>query len=230
MPNKWFSMIEEKLGIIFACGPAVRQLFAYRSRTGTFLPSGQRQERNEDFNRMRRRITLRDIFWFRPSPLGECRRSNVDNNSATSQSNTSRDIEATAKTSVLDTLWGHLFHALPGVSSRSASTVDTGRLRENKVPFTSSSAAEQNRIVGKYKSWGLMQRSCTPRNSGSGSMDAPFLQSGSQVSGTSETAMGQPPQQHTDAGLSEILADPVRSLVPAEHRLSAIETNRPSNN
>ena len=67
--SKWFASVEEKFGIVFACAPAIRQFFAYRARTGTVLPSTtQRQFPNQDFIRMRRRITLRDIFWFeRPS-------------------------------------------------------------------------------------------------------------------------------------------------------------------
>ena len=66
MPAKFFTSLEEKLGIIVACGPALRQLLAYRIRTGTFLPKrALRQQPNEDFVKMRGRINLRDIFWYR---------------------------------------------------------------------------------------------------------------------------------------------------------------------
>ncbi|KAL8854382.1 MAG: hypothetical protein Q9221_000869 [Calogaya cf. arnoldii] len=58
-------MFEDKLGIVFACAPALRQFWAYRTRTHTFLPSKQQQYPNEDFEKMRGRINLRDIFWYR---------------------------------------------------------------------------------------------------------------------------------------------------------------------
>ena len=60
-----FSMTEEKCGMIFACGPTIRQFFAYWRRVGTILPSHKRQKPEEDFVRMRRRVELRDLFWFR---------------------------------------------------------------------------------------------------------------------------------------------------------------------
>ncbi|CAO1601331.1 hypothetical protein XANCAGTX0491_004999 [Xanthoria calcicola] len=65
VPSYYFTMFEDKLGIIFACAPAIRQFWAYRSRTHTFLPSKQQQYPNEDFEKMRSRINLRDIFWYR---------------------------------------------------------------------------------------------------------------------------------------------------------------------
>ncbi len=65
VPSYYFTMFEDKLGIIFACAPAIRQFWAYRSRTHTFLPSKQQQYPNEDFEKMRYRINLRDIFWYR---------------------------------------------------------------------------------------------------------------------------------------------------------------------
>ncbi len=52
------------MGIICACGPAIRQFVAYIQRTGTVMPSSSRQYPNEDFVRMRRRIALRDILWY----------------------------------------------------------------------------------------------------------------------------------------------------------------------
>lgn len=74
MPSAMFSLVEEKFGIIFASCPAIRQLFAYRRRVGTVLPTNKRQPPNTDFVSMRRRITLRDMFWYRnrkPSLTGE---------------------------------------------------------------------------------------------------------------------------------------------------------------
>lgn len=65
VPSYYFTVFEDKLGIIFACAPAIRQCGAYRSPTHTFLPSKQQQYPSEDFEKMRYRISLRDIFWYR---------------------------------------------------------------------------------------------------------------------------------------------------------------------
>ena len=60
----FFSLIEEKCGIIFACCPAVRQLIAHISRTGTALPT-RRHSSDEDFKKSRTKVVLRDVFWNR---------------------------------------------------------------------------------------------------------------------------------------------------------------------
>ncbi|KAI9688022.1 MAG: hypothetical protein M1820_010329 [Bogoriella megaspora] len=73
IPPSMFSIVEQRCGIIFASGPALRQLIAYRRRTGTFLPSKLRQPPEQDFVRFRRRVNLRDIFWFRQPPLSNGR-------------------------------------------------------------------------------------------------------------------------------------------------------------
>ncbi|KAL8689577.1 MAG: hypothetical protein Q9218_004781 [Villophora microphyllina] len=69
VPSYYFSMFEIKLGLIFACGPAIRQFWAYRTRTKSSLPTNRRQYPNEDFEKMRYRINLRDIFWYRKAPM-----------------------------------------------------------------------------------------------------------------------------------------------------------------
>lgn len=69
VPAYYFTMFECNLGIIFACGPAIRQYWAYRSRTHTSLPTKQRQYPNEDFEKMRYRINLRDIVWYRKAQM-----------------------------------------------------------------------------------------------------------------------------------------------------------------
>ena len=58
----YFSMCEVKFGIIFACTPALRQFLAYRKKTKSFLLTKHRQYPNEDFEKMRYRINIRDIF------------------------------------------------------------------------------------------------------------------------------------------------------------------------
>ena len=69
VPAYYFGMFEGNLGTIFACGPAIRQFWAYRSRTRTSLPSQDRQYPNEDFVKMRYRVNLRDILWYRKAPM-----------------------------------------------------------------------------------------------------------------------------------------------------------------
>ena len=69
VPSYYFGSFEGNLGIILACGPAIRQFWAYRTRTQTSLPSKRRQNSNEDFEKMRYRVNLRDIFWYRKAHM-----------------------------------------------------------------------------------------------------------------------------------------------------------------
>lgn len=69
----YFSGFESELGIIFACGPALRQFFSYRRRTHSVLPTRYIQHPNEDFEKMRFRINSRDIFWYREPPMNSNR-------------------------------------------------------------------------------------------------------------------------------------------------------------
>ena len=85
------------MDIIIACGPALRQFVAYCRRTRSFLPNGARQAPNEDFAKTRRRIAIRDIFWYRAPELIHGRvleaRSIFD-------PQVKRDVERTAEKSV----------------------------------------------------------------------------------------------------------------------------------
>ena len=69
VPTYYFFDFEAQLGIIFACGPAIRQFYAYCHRTRSALPTNRRQYPNEDFEKMRIRVNLRDIFWFRQASM-----------------------------------------------------------------------------------------------------------------------------------------------------------------
>lgn len=62
-------MIEDNFGVAFACAPSLRQLYTYYRRTGTLLPGEDRQRPNEDFQRWRRKVNIRDIFWYRQAVL-----------------------------------------------------------------------------------------------------------------------------------------------------------------
>lgn len=69
VPFYYITLFESKLGMILACGPALRQFVEYRRRTRSFLPSRWRQYPNEDFAKMRLRINMRDLFWYRHPPM-----------------------------------------------------------------------------------------------------------------------------------------------------------------
>jgi hypothetical protein len=112
MTSKWFGMIEEKFGNIFACAPAIRQFWAYRKRVGTTLPTNKRQNPDEDFVKMRRRVNLRDIFWYRSADLSSDGTRVFDAKPAFKRaiepppSQTSQDIEAQVWTDqVLSTIY-----------------------------------------------------------------------------------------------------------------------------
>ncbi|KAI9668766.1 MAG: hypothetical protein M1831_000835 [Alyxoria varia] len=72
MPTNMWGLVEEKCGIIFASGPAIRQFIGYVRRVGTAYPTSARQAPGADFTGMRYRITLRDLFWYRRNPSGTC--------------------------------------------------------------------------------------------------------------------------------------------------------------
>ena len=56
VPSAYITSLEFNLGIIFACGPAIRQFWACKNRTPTYLPSSHRQCPNKDFKKMYCRI------------------------------------------------------------------------------------------------------------------------------------------------------------------------------
>ena len=58
-------MVEEKLGILLSCCPALRQLIAYAVRTHSIRPAPRESSGNQDFVTMRRKVLFRDLFWYR---------------------------------------------------------------------------------------------------------------------------------------------------------------------
>ena len=122
-----FGMTEEKCGIIFACCPAIRQFVSYRQRVGTYLPSTHRQQPGEDLRKMRRRIMLRDMFWFR-KPIVVNGRVFNPKSAFSSEQSSERLIEATeiaARASVLDKWYSQfkstIFSKQSSASARSPS-------------------------------------------------------------------------------------------------------------
>ena len=154
------SLVEGEMGIICACGPAIRQFVAYIQRTGTVMPSASRQYPNEDFVRMRRRITLRDIFWYHAPNLKGGRvldatpiRSRMSN----------EDVEATAQRSLLGDwrrkISGRIFSGNSAGNSMSS---------KNSVPTESRgmtvSQQEHTRTGKKNEGWELLNRERSGRS------------------------------------------------------------------
>ncbi|KAI9667146.1 MAG: hypothetical protein M1831_001323 [Alyxoria varia] len=189
IPAKYFANHEEKFGIIIACLPALRQFGAYRVRTGTFMPDrSKRQEPNEDFVKMRRRINLRDIFWYRKAvstggrvmdarPIFQAKTPM----GPTPPPKTEQDgISRRAQVSALDS-WQHRVKDLFSTSASREegnarrkwfgvplwSVPDTRRSSdqehlaglENDTNGTTTTTREGRRIKQNYKRWGLLPRS-----------------------------------------------------------------------
>ena len=117
MTSKTFALVEEKLGITFASAPALRQLAAYISRRHTIFPTKDRQYPDEDFRRFRRRVNLRDLFWFRKPSLVEGRVLRPqrlfydqisDPETLVDQTTMKNEAEKAADNSVLDVMRGKL--------------------------------------------------------------------------------------------------------------------------
>ena len=148
------------MGIICACGPAIRQFIAYIQRTGTVMPSDSRQYPNEDFVKMRRRITLRDIFWYHAPNLKGGRVLDATP-ICTKMSN--EDVEATAQRSLLGD-WRRK------ISGRIFSGKSAGNSMSNRrgVPRGSGgmtvSQQEHTRIGKKYEGWELLNRERSGRS------------------------------------------------------------------
>ena len=69
VPSYYIGAFEPNLGIILSCGPALRQFWAYKTRTKSVLPTRSRQYPNEDFEKMRFRVNLRDVIWYRKAQV-----------------------------------------------------------------------------------------------------------------------------------------------------------------
>ena len=121
MNTNTIGMVEEKCGIIFASGPALRQFVAYWRRTGTPFPSKKRQKPDQDFQRFRGRVIWRDIFWYRQASLSNGRvlgpqqmfcapYSGLSNGS----NSTEKNVDATAKKSALTSMAGKAKHFFGG--------------------------------------------------------------------------------------------------------------------
>ena len=59
------------MGTFFACCPVIRQAIVYYWRHHTLLPVKGRNLPDQDFAAFRKRLTLRDIFWYRKATSNE---------------------------------------------------------------------------------------------------------------------------------------------------------------
>ncbi|KAI9727271.1 MAG: hypothetical protein M1828_006890 [Chrysothrix sp. TS-e1954] len=148
-----FSLVEEKCGIIFASAPAIRQFVAYRKRVGTFKVTSKRQYPEEDFVSFRRRVNLRDIFWYRKASLNEDRVTKpqrafhppkmLDTPSADHSG-------ATAEKSLLD-IWGDRTKRLFGSGSAPSTRAN------NSTSMSSSGGGIRGKLSRKFPNWEVMR-------------------------------------------------------------------------
>ena len=185
------SLVETEMGIICACGPALRQFIGYVKRTGTALPSKSRQYPNEDFVKMRRRINLRDLLWYQAPNLIAGR---VLDALPVRTQRTKEDIEETAQRSVL----GEWRRKISDIVSSGKSTGN----HSMKWPSTGNtdmkiSQQESRRIGKKFNQWGFLKN-----GSPSSSIDTkpPLLNNDKTIQSADR-----------DYELANILADPVKA-------------------
>ncbi|KAL9094317.1 MAG: hypothetical protein Q9165_003458 [Trypethelium subeluteriae] len=146
LPNQWFGMIEETFGTGFACAPAIRQLYGYYRRTGTILPGKDRQSPNEDFLKMRRKVNIRDIFWYRQAILKDGR---IRDAYPIFQRKTGSDIERLAVPERLPS-------DAPPVTEKSVLDWWEGGIK--KVFCGSSASRSSNECTARHKGSGLSRR------------------------------------------------------------------------
>lgn len=152
MTTNDFSLVEEKCGIIFASCPAVRQFVAYRRRVGTFFPSKHRQFPEQDFVRFRRRVNLRDIFWYRKASLNEGRVLGPQRlfHPPSDPSVSDQLSNATAKKSVLDVWFERLMYPFSSMRGSSDHSRGSSQLR--------------HKFKGKFSDWSTLRSNESARN------------------------------------------------------------------
>ncbi|KAI9683064.1 MAG: hypothetical protein M1820_010930, partial [Bogoriella megaspora] len=111
------SVVEIALGAFFASCPILRQLVAYIHRYGTILPTEGRNPPDQDFIAMRKRVTLRDIFWYRRRLSGDI---SLPSNAPPQKPRDISDADSRVNVSVIDRVWRGLGKAF-GVSGRNES-------------------------------------------------------------------------------------------------------------
>ena len=148
------SLVEGEMGIICACGPAIRQFVAYIHRTGTAFPSNARQHPNEDFVKMRRRINLRDLVWYQAPKLIAGR---VLDAFPVRTQRSKEDVEATVRRSMLDSLSSKISGTMFGGNSAG------NRSMSSKSDLATSTVSQQERLcIGKkHRGWGYLKKDST---------------------------------------------------------------------
>ena len=233
MPSNIFGMVEEKCGIIFASGPAIRQFIAYRRRVGTFSPNKKRQPPEEDFTNFRKRVNLRDVFWYRKPTLvdGRVIRPQRIFHPPTKVKETSEEADRLAQRSMLDHLRvkiGEFFRSLAssqapsrGIKSPQATQSRfrfkaRDKLAEWHLLRSNNSAANARLAMSAERGAGwpglgsepaerhVARRLDTLRPTSGGSTSEDF--SISKSSSVTPFSSAQKPQQ--DSSLAELLANP----------------------
>ena len=168
------SIVEIKMGMFFASCPMLRQFFSYVLRERSVLPTSKRNPPNGDFIAMRKRVTLRDILWYRKSdsPKGKTQSSKP-------RPNQPRDIashDRRIKFSALDRIWAMLRYGNKPSSVEPEQTdsgmSEKGLVNQRAVSARKSGAVEgsnENDKIGlKAKSSGETFLTSATRTSGDG--------------------------------------------------------------
>ncbi|KAL9073548.1 MAG: hypothetical protein Q9157_004695 [Trypethelium eluteriae] len=135
------SCIEVNMGMFFASCPVLRQLIAYVMRHRTILPTRGQNPPNGDFIAMRKRITLRDIFWYRK------RTSNEISPPPSAPPTKPREISSAAKPvkiSAMDRIWGTFGRAFGVTTQGDAITPRHDRLSHSEKGLIGSRSEEEN--------------------------------------------------------------------------------------
>lgn len=202
IPTSTCSLVEEKMGILCACGPAIRQFIAYVQRTRTVLPTQYRQQPQEDFVKMRRRINIRDILWFRSPNIIAGR---VFDAQPVFQQKSMQDVEATARKSLLGEwprkLSSKLFSSTASRTRTGSSGTVNIPLAQASVPSGNDTAAFKSRQIHEENSESLPQQLRNNETSfESAARQRPFLKDNSPVMSADR-----------DYELADALADPIKA-------------------
>ena len=135
------------MGIFFASCPVLRQFCTYWLRNRTFLPTANRIPPNSDFKAMRKRITLRDIFWYRQATPTEV--SSPPNRQPITPKDLSQE-RNDVKYSALDRIWGMCSNVLKFRKRGSVSTSEIGMM-ERDPESTAGNRAREDAVVPSKK-------------------------------------------------------------------------------
>lgn len=142
------SSVEISMGIFFASCPVLRQFCTYCLRNRTFLPTDNRIPPNSDFKAMRKRIALRDIFWYRQTAPNE--ESLPPNTNPTTPKDISQE-RLDVKYSALDRIWAMCSKAFKPRKRASVSTSENGMVEQDPESNAGNRTGENVGVANKKR-------------------------------------------------------------------------------